>query len=65
MLRVLLTACGNGTFGIHCLEECHCLYDSCDPVNGTCDLDKCAQGWEGFTCSEGTLKSNNLAYADF
>lgn len=54
-------ACDHTTFGLACLDKCHCKTGNCDPVKGTC-FSKCAAGWHGTTCSEAYQTIRNTAY---
>ena len=46
----------NGTFGINCSAQCHCLGNAyCDNVDGTCSIGLCSPGYRNVNCSEGLL----------
>ena len=47
-------ACASGTFGNQCSSYCHCVNQTCNPVNGTCPARGCERGYKGSTCSTGT-----------
>lgn len=47
-----IVVCGKGTFGEMCLQKCHCKQSTCNSKNGLCSS-KCAEGWQGKTCSDG------------
>ena len=44
-------ACESGTFGNACSRNCHCVNQTCDPINGACPDGGCQRGFKGTACS--------------
>lgn len=54
-LKILLTECEDGTFGINCSQTCsgYCKdNETCNSVNGYC-LNGCVSGYFGKLCNKG------------
>ena len=50
---MVFVECVPETFGNGCSSNCHCVNQTCSPVNGTCPAGGCKRGYEGNTCSTG------------
>ena len=51
---IIFAACESGTFGNACSMNCHCVNQTCDPINGTCPDGGCQRGYKGTACSTST-----------
>lgn len=48
--------CAPGTWSFNCSLQCRCANNvPCDPRNGFCANGRCADGWSGFSCSNGSF----------
>ena len=57
MVYLLMSECGEGTFGMNCQHKCKCLNRTvCDRITGKCGL--CASGWQGDNCLQGDYSDN-------
>lgn len=51
MLLLSFQVCPAGTFGLDCLNDCHCSdNDNCSNVNGDCDGGICHPDWGSAGC---------------
>ena len=53
ILPLLFVECGSETFGNNCSSNCHCINETCNPINGTCTDGECKRGYKDDNCSTG------------
>jgi hypothetical protein len=52
-LPLFFVECDLGTFGNNCSSNCHCINETCNPMNGTCPDGGCQPGYKDDNCSTG------------
>ena len=52
-ITIAFVECDSGTFGNSCSSNCHCINETCNPINGTCPDGECKPGYKDHTCSTG------------
>ena len=57
--------CNPGTYGVHCLEECHCSpRNFCTKDTGECiDGTVCQGGWTGVNCQGNFFSFSNSQFS--
>lgn len=60
-LCLFFLECGDGYFGLNCIELCNIICRSCNKMIGICDFG-CYFGWKGFFCYESIFI--NICYED-